>query len=129
VDRPGAASAEGTKADFPRTATAESYFFCYSPRRCPLNGSEERDEEKSLGRCRQCQVSAPNPLLLGALLAGTTNRIRIGSGGVSLTYRNALQVAEDARLIEFMMPGRFDLGITRGLLGEGPAADASRRPK
>lgn len=56
-----------------------------------------------------------NPLLLGALLAGTTDRIRIGSGGVCLTFRNALQVAEDARLIEFMMPGRFDLGVTRGL--------------
>jgi luciferase family oxidoreductase group 1 len=65
-----------------------------------------------------------NPLLLGALLAGTTNRLRIGSGGVSLTYRNVLQVAEDARLIEFMMPGRFDLGVTRGLLDEGPTADA-----
>lgn len=65
-----------------------------------------------------------NPLLLGALLAGTTNRIRVGSGGVSMTYRNALHVAEDARLIEYMMPGRFDLGVTRGLLAEGPAADA-----
>jgi luciferase family oxidoreductase group 1 len=63
-----------------------------------------------------------NPLLLGALLAGATSRIRLGTGGVSLTYRSPLQVAEDARLIEFMMPGRFDLGITRGLQEAGPVA-------
>lgn len=65
-----------------------------------------------------------NPLLLGSLLAGVTRRIRIGTGGVSLTYRNVLQVAEDARLVEFMMPGRFDLGITRGLMASGPVSDA-----
>lgn len=64
-----------------------------------------------------------NPILLGALLAGTTSRIRIGTGGVSLIYHNAVQVAEDARLIEFMMPGRFDLGVTRGLT-DGPVAEA-----
>jgi luciferase family oxidoreductase group 1 len=63
-----------------------------------------------------------NPVLLGALLAGTTERIRIGSGGVSLTYRSTLQIAEDARLVEFMLPGRFDLGVTRGLLENGPVA-------
>lgn len=65
-----------------------------------------------------------NPLLLGALLAGTTERIRIGSGGVSLAYRTSLQTAEDARLIEFMLPGRFDLGVTRGLMEAGPVATA-----
>jgi luciferase family oxidoreductase group 1 len=63
-----------------------------------------------------------NPILLGALLAGTTGRIRLGTGGVSLTYRSTLQVAEDARLVEFMIPGRFDLGVTRGLLEAGPVA-------
>jgi luciferase family oxidoreductase group 1 len=56
-----------------------------------------------------------NPLLLGALLAATSEGIRIGSGGVCLDYRNPYQVAEDARLIEFMLPERFDFGVTRGL--------------
>ncbi|HEX3551763.1 MAG TPA: LLM class flavin-dependent oxidoreductase [Thermoanaerobaculia bacterium] len=56
-----------------------------------------------------------NPLLLGALLAATSDGIRVGSGGVCLDYHNPYQVAEDARLIEFMLPGRFDLGVTRGL--------------
>jgi luciferase family oxidoreductase group 1 len=56
-----------------------------------------------------------NPLLLGALLAATSEGIRVGSGGVCLDYRSPYQVAEDARLIEFMVPGRFDCGVTRGL--------------
>jgi luciferase family oxidoreductase group 1 len=69
-------------------------------------------------------IQCANPLLLGALLAASTERIRIGSGGVTLAYRNPLFVAEDARLIEFMIPGRFDLGVTRGLMPSGPTADA-----
>ncbi len=56
-----------------------------------------------------------NPLLLGALLAATSDGIRVGSGGVCLDYHSPYRVAEDARLIEFMLPGRFDLGVTRGL--------------
>jgi luciferase family oxidoreductase group 1 len=56
-----------------------------------------------------------NPLLLGALLTATSGGIRIGSGGVCLEYHSPLRIAEDARLIEYMLPGRFDLGVTRGL--------------
>lgn len=57
----------------------------------------------------------PNPLLLGALLAAASEGIRVGSGGVCLDYRSPYQVAEDARLIELMVPERFDFGVTRGL--------------
>jgi alkanesulfonate monooxygenase SsuD/methylene tetrahydromethanopterin reductase-like flavin-dependent oxidoreductase (luciferase family) len=49
------------------------------------------------------------------LLAATSEGIRVGSGGVCLDYRSPFQVAEDARLIEFMVPDRFDFGVTRGL--------------
>jgi luciferase family oxidoreductase group 1 len=56
-----------------------------------------------------------NPLLLGALLAATSGGIRLGSGGVCLDYQSPLRIAEDARLIEYLLPGRFDLGVTRGL--------------
>jgi luciferase family oxidoreductase group 1 len=56
-----------------------------------------------------------NPLLLGALLAAASGGIRIGSGGVCLTYHSPYRIAEDARLIEHLIPGRFDLGVTRGL--------------
>jgi luciferase family oxidoreductase group 1 len=61
------------------------------------------------------ETQCANPLLLGALLAATSDGIRVGSGGVCLDYRNPYQVAEDARLIEFMLPERFDFGVTRGL--------------
>jgi luciferase family oxidoreductase group 1 len=63
-----------------------------------------------------------NPLLLGALLAATTSGgLRIGSGGVCLRYNSPARVAEDARLIEFLLPGRFDLGVARGLQALDPA--------
>jgi luciferase family oxidoreductase group 1 len=65
-------------------------------------------EHHSVGQCT-------NPLLLGALLAATSEGIRVGSGGVCLDYQSPLRVAEDACLIEFLLPGRFDLGVTRGL--------------
>jgi luciferase family oxidoreductase group 1 len=56
-----------------------------------------------------------NPMLLGALLAAIGGGIRVGSGGVCLDYHSPYRVAEDARLIELVLPGRFDLGVTRGL--------------
>jgi luciferase family oxidoreductase group 1 len=56
-----------------------------------------------------------NPLLLGALLAATSGGIRVGSGGVCLDYQSPLRIAEDACLVEYMLPGRFDLGVTRGM--------------
>ncbi|MEP7012326.1 MAG: LLM class flavin-dependent oxidoreductase [Acidobacteriota bacterium] len=62
----------------------------------------------------------PNPLLLGALLAATSRGIRLGSGGICLDYHSPYRVAEDARLIEYMLPGCFDLGVTRGLPLDAP---------
>jgi len=56
-----------------------------------------------------------NPLLLGAVLALANPALRVGSGGVCLTLHSSLQVAEDARLVETMIPGRLDLGVTRGM--------------
>jgi luciferase family oxidoreductase group 1 len=56
-----------------------------------------------------------NPLLLGIVLAGLTDTIRIGSGGACLNSTNAWRLAEDARLIHYLLPNRFDLGLARGL--------------
>lgn len=77
-----------------------------------------------------------NPILLGSLLAATCPHLHLGSGGVCLGHRNVLRLAEDARLIEHLLPGRFDLGVTQGLplppalhgalLGDRPAPDAAR---
>src|ERR1700753_694468 len=74
-----------------------------------------------------------NPLLLGALLAATSDGIRVGSGGVCLAFQSPYKIAEDARLIEFMVPGKFDLGVARGLrlepelLGAGLAGTPEER--
>jgi len=65
-----------------------------------------------------------NPLLLGALLAAASGGIRIGSGGVCIDYQSPLRIAEDARLIEYMLPGRFDLGVTRGMKLAAEVRDA-----
>jgi luciferase family oxidoreductase group 1 len=66
-----------------------------------------------------------NPLLLGALLAAATTELRLGSGGVCLFYQSPTRIAEDARLIEFLVPDRFDLGVTRGLNNQLPWQQAA----
>jgi luciferase family oxidoreductase group 1 len=66
-----------------------------------------------------------NPLLLGALLAAATRELRLGSGGVCLFYQSPTRIAEDARLIEFLVPDRFDLGVTRGLNNQLPWQQAA----
>ena len=82
-----------------------------------------------------------NPLLMATLLAGLTERIRLGSGGVCLAYNNPYRVAEDARLANHLFPDRLDLGVARGLPyapplhaalaggGDGAAALASFEPR
>ncbi|SDB99323.1 luciferase family oxidoreductase, group 1 [Terribacillus halophilus] len=54
-----------------------------------------------------------SPELLMGNLAARTSRIRIGSGGVMLPHYSAYKVAENARLLEALHPGRIDLGIGR----------------
>lgn len=65
-----------------------------------------------------------NPLLLGAILALANTGLRFGSGGVCLGFHSPLQIAEDARLIEALVPNRFDLGITKGLMTNESVARA-----
>src|SRR5687767_13124291 len=66
------------------------------------------------------------------LAAGITDRIRVGTGAVSLTYRNPYLIAETALIAEVFYPGRIDLGVTRAatcapallpLLSDGLAYD------
>jgi luciferase family oxidoreductase group 1 len=61
------------------------------------------------------QYQCANPLLLATVLAGLTRRIRLGTGGVCLSYANPFRVAEDARLSHYLFPDRLDLGVARGL--------------
>jgi luciferase family oxidoreductase group 1 len=58
-------------------------------------------------------VAATNPPLLISMVAGATERIRVGSGGVMLPNHAPLLIAEQFALLEAAFPGRIDLGIGR----------------
>lgn len=58
-------------------------------------------------------VAATSPPVVLALLAGTTDNIRLGSGGVMLPNHAPLAVAEQFALLEAAAPGRIDLGVGR----------------
>jgi luciferase family oxidoreductase group 1 len=60
--------------------------------------------------------SAPEVLI--ARIAGLTQRLRVGSGGVMLPHYSAYKVAEQFRMLETLFPGRIDLGI-----GRAPGSD------
>src|SRR5690554_7594430 len=53
-----------------------------------------------------------------SVLAGATDTIRVGSGGVMLPNHSPLKVAEDFLTLEALYPGRIDLG-----LGRAPGTD------
>ena len=67
-------------------------------------------------------VAATNPPVLIAMVAATTSRIRVGSGGVMLPNHEPLVVAEQFALLEAAHPGRIDLGI-----GRAPGTDPLTR--
>ncbi|MFI6692969.1 LLM class flavin-dependent oxidoreductase [Streptomyces sp. NPDC050433] len=58
-------------------------------------------------------IAATNPPVLIAMIAGATERIRVGSGGVLLPNHAPLVVAEQFAILEAGFPGRIDLGIGR----------------
>jgi luciferase family oxidoreductase group 1 len=63
-------------------------------------------------------VASTAPEVLIAHLAATTDRIRVGSGGVMLPNHAPLAVAERFGMLEALHPGRIDLG-----LGRAPGTD------
>ncbi|NQV79841.1 MAG: MsnO8 family LLM class oxidoreductase, partial [Alphaproteobacteria bacterium] len=64
------------------------------------------------------------PEILVGRVAGATERIRVGSGGVMLSHYSPLKVAETFKLLETMYPGRIDLGIGRAPGSDGLTAAA-----
>ena len=58
-------------------------------------------------------IAGSTPEVLMVKLAGETNHIRIGSGGIMLPNHSALKVAENFRMLETLFPGRIDLGMGR----------------
>ena len=63
-------------------------------------------------------LAGPAPEVLIAAVAGATERIRVGSGGVMLPHYSPLHVAEQFKVLEALHPGRIDLG-----LGRAPGSD------
>src|ERR1700709_461792 len=62
-------------------------------------------------------ASSATSLLIG-YIAGNTEKIRVGSGGIMLPNHSPLVVAEQFGTLETLYPGRIDLG-----LGRAPGTD------
>ena len=58
------------------------------------------------------------PEVLMAAIAARTTRIRIGSAGVMLPHYATFKVAEQARVLDALAPGRIDLGVGRAPGGD-----------
>jgi luciferase family oxidoreductase group 1 len=58
-------------------------------------------------------VASTSPPVLIGVVAASTSRIRVGSGGVMLPNHMPFVVAEQFALLEALYPGRIDLGIGR----------------
>lgn len=71
-------------------------------------------------------ASAATSVLIG-FLAGGTNTIRVGSGGIMLPNHSPLMVAEQFGTLESLYPGRIDLGVGRAPGTDPQTAYALRR--
>jgi len=63
-------------------------------------------------------VASSAPEIMIGQIAGATEHIRVGSGGVMLPNHAPLMVAERFKVLEALFPGRIDLG-----LGRAPGTD------
>jgi len=71
-------------------------------------------------------ASAATAVLIGHV-AGRTQRIRVGAGGVMLPNHSPLQVAEQFGTLASLYPGRIDLGLGRAPGTDQATARALRR--
>lgn len=62
---------------------------------------------------RVLSVAGSSPEMLMMHLATSTERIRIGSGGVMVPHYSPYKIAENFRVLEALHPNRIDLGIGR----------------
>ncbi|RKS68451.1 luciferase family oxidoreductase group 1 [Motilibacter peucedani] len=70
-------------------------------------------------------VISSAPAVLGALVAGATRTLRVGSGAVLLGHQTALSVVEQFGLLDVAFPGRIDLGIGRSGAPRLPGTSAA----
>ena len=71
-------------------------------------------------------ASAATSVVIGHI-AGGTERIRVGAGGIMLANHAPLMVAEQFGTLEALYPGRIDLGLGRAPGTDGITAQALRR--
>ncbi|NKB96981.1 MAG: MsnO8 family LLM class oxidoreductase [Pseudomonadales bacterium] len=71
-------------------------------------------------------ASAATAVVIGHI-AGGTERIRVGAGGIMLPNHAPLMVAEQFGTLEALYPGRIDLGLGRAPGTDGMTAQALRR--
>jgi len=57
------------------------------------------------------EYQSASPLVMAAIVASRTKRLRVGTAGVLINYQSPLKIAEDFSLLEYFFPGRIDLGI------------------
>jgi luciferase family oxidoreductase group 1 len=76
------------------------------------------------------------PMLAGAApealigpIAATTDRIRVGSGGVMLHHYSPRKVAETFSVLGGLFPGRIDLGLGRGADADAVTTHALQRDR
>lgn len=70
-----------------------------------------------------------NPRMLLPLLAGYSERIRVGIAGVLLNYHSSLQTAHDFRLLGALFPERIDLGFARAMVPDDISKYLYRHPQ
>lgn len=70
-------------------------------------------------------ASSATSLLIG-YIAGNTEKIRVGSGGIMLPNHSPLVVAEQFGTLETLYPGRIDLGLGRAPGSDQTTAQAIR---
>lgn len=73
-------------------------------------------------------VSSATSVVIGHI-AGKTERIRVGSGGVMLPNHSSLVIAEQFGTLETLYPGRIDLGLGRAPGTDQTTAYALRRTR
>lgn len=69
-------------------------------------------------------VAGTAPEILVAAIATATEKIKVGSAAVLISYYSPFKIAEQFSVIESLAPGRIELGIGRGLGADGLASRA-----
>lgn len=74
-------------------------------------------------------LACNSPEVLIGLVAESTSRIRVGSGGIMLPHYSPLKVAETFSMLSNLFPGRIDLGIGRAAGTSSTVAFALQRDR